>query len=149
MFDIKIRNLVSTIFFFFIIFYFNDSHSIHHHKRFSFNFTQGTEFFWKNRLLIFDHKYYSEYLMDLKAKECEINNRNLKIFFYFSEKYYHFDTKEIEKNLTFKSPFGVSIIGYDGELKFKSEKFVSFKDIILIIDKMPLRTKEKKFDRRC
>ena len=51
---IKIRSLVMTIFFF-IIFYFNDSNSVHHHKRLTFNFTQGTEFFWKNRLLIFDH----------------------------------------------------------------------------------------------
>ena len=57
--------------------------------------------------------------------------------------------KVIEKNLTFKLPFGVSIIGYDGELKFKSERFVSLKDLILIVDKMPLRIKEKKFDKSC
>ena len=148
MIDIKIRRLVITIFFF-IIFYFNDSYSVHHHKRLTFNFTQGTEFFWKNRLLIFDHKYYSKYLSNFKTMECEINNRNLKILFKFSEKYYHFDTKVIEKNLTFKLPFGVSIIGYDGELKFKSERFVSLKDLILIVDKMPLRIKEKKFDKSC
>ena len=54
-------------------------------------------FFWKNRLLIFDHKYYSKYLSNIKTMECEINNRNLKILFKFSEKYYHFDTKVIEK----------------------------------------------------
>ena len=50
MIDIKIRRLVITIFFF-IIFYFNDSYSVHHHKRLTFNYTQGTEFFWKNRPL--------------------------------------------------------------------------------------------------
>ena len=75
--------------------------------------------------------------------ECEINNRNLIILFKFSDKYYHFDTKGIEKSLTFKLPFDVSIIGYDGELKFKSDRFVSLKDIILIVDKMPMRIKEK------
>ena len=73
------------------------------------------------------------------------NNRNLIILFKFSEKYYHFDTKGIEKNLTLKLPFDVSIIGYDGELKFKSDRFVSLKDIILIVDKMSLRIKENKF----
>ena len=104
----------------FIIFYFNDL-TRHHHKRLTFNFTQGTEFFWKNRLLIFDHQYYSKYLSNIKTLECEINNRNLIILFKFSDKYYHFDTKGIEKSLTFKLPFDVSIIGYDGELKFKSE----------------------------
>ena len=80
--------------------------------------------------------------------ECEINNRNLIILFKFSEKYYYFDTKGIEKNLTFKLPFHVSIIGYDGELKFKSDRFDSLKDIILIVDKMPLRIKENKFDKK-
>ena len=144
---LKKRSLVITIFFL-LFFYFNDSNSVHHHKRLTFNFTQGTEFFWRNRLLIFDHKYYSKYLSNLKTMEYEINNRNLKILFKFSEKYYNFDTKGIEKDLTFKLPFYVSIIGYDGELKFKSERFVSLKDIILIVDKMPLRIKENKFDKK-
>ena len=40
------------------------------------------------------------------------------------------------------------MIGYDGELKFKSERFDSLKDIILIVDKMPLRIKENKFDKK-
>ena len=53
--------------------------------------------------------------------------------------------KGIEKDLTFKLPFYVSIIGYDGELKFKSDRFDSLKDIILIVDKMSLRIKENKF----
>ena len=57
--------------------------------------------------------------------------------------------KGIEKDLTFKLSFYESIIGYDGELKFKSDRFDSVKDIILIVDKMPLRIKENKFDKKA
>ena len=40
-------------------------------------------------------------------------------------------------------PFEVLIVGYDSKLNSKSERFVSLKNIIQVVDTMPLRIKEK------
>ena len=140
--------------FFFIIFFssfFFFSEAIHHHTRIYSNFFLKTKYFFSNRLIIFDTNDSENKLLKslLFINKCKIDNRKLKIFYKKHNSYFDLENDEKETSLKLDLPYKVSLIGMDGELKFKSAKLPNFEKFFEIIDKMPIRQQEAKDDQLC
>ena len=140
--------------FFFIIFFsgfFFFSEAVHHHTRIYSNFFFKTKYLWSNRLIIFDTNELENKLLKslLIRNKCELDNRKLKIFYKKNNSYFDLENDNREASLNFNLPFKVSLIGIDGELKFKSAKLQNFERYFEIIDDMPFRQQEAKDDQLC
>ena len=135
----------------FLILVFQDVNGIHHHKRVSQNVLIGTPYFWNNRIIVlnltdFEHKKMKE---DFIKKKCEMINRKLKIF--VKKNNFLIDLEDYKtKDLPyFKFKFKIVLIGIDGEIKYQSNILESFERYFNLIDDMPIRQTESKYDSNC
>ena len=127
------------------------THSVHHHSRVMVNLLEGTKYYMKKRLLIFNLDGEEKEIIEqsLISNLCEIKNRKLSVFFTKNKNYFNFLENETDYSLNFYLPFKVSLIGLDGDLKYKSEEYSELNLLLDIIDRMPLRKSEIKYDQTC
>ena len=100
-------------------------------------------FAWKKRIVLFISKSKYVYFINetdnfFRENNCENDNRNLL--------YIRIVGDEIKKyNISdkFENKYGMWLIGYDGQIKSYSSDISLLKKIHNIIDKMPMRKKEK------
>ena len=100
-------------------------------------------FAWEKRIVLFISKSKYVYFINetdnfFKKNKCENENRNLK--------YIRIVGNEVKKyNISekFKNKYGMWLIGYDGQIKSYSSDISLLKEIYNVVDKMPLRKKEK------
>tara|TARA_B100000029_G_scaffold109201_1_gene100688 strand:+ start:307 stop:777 length:471 start_codon:yes stop_codon:yes gene_type:complete len=143
--------LILKILIFYNLFFPSKIHSIHHHSRLMINLLEGTEYLWKKRVLIFNLRGQENQRMvkSLMSNLCELRNRKLLVFFKRDKKYYNFITNDIDKSLKFDFPFKITLIGIDGDLKYKSQENEELDFLFKVIDKMPMRKNSLKKDRKC
>ena len=100
-------------------------------------------FAWEKRIVLFISKSKYVYFINetdnffIKNK-CENDNRNLKYIRIVGD-----EVKKYNISEKFKNKYGMWLIGYDGQVKSYSSDISLLKEIYNIIDKMPLRKKEK------
>ena len=100
-------------------------------------------FAWEKRIVLFISKSKYVYFINetdnffIKNK-CENDNRNLKYIRIVGD-----EVKKYNISEKFKNKYGMWLIGYDGQIKSYSSDISLLKKIYNIIDKMPLRKKEK------
>ena len=100
-------------------------------------------FAWEKRIVLFISKSKYVYFINetdnfFKKNKCENDNRNLK--------YIRIVGDEVKKYIIsekFKNKYGMWLIGYDGQIKSYSSDISLLKEIYNVVDKMPLRKKEK------
>ena len=100
-------------------------------------------FAWKKRIVLFISKSKYVYFINetdnfFKKNKCENDNRNLKYIRIVGDEVKNYNISE-----KFKNKYGMWLIGYDGQIKSYSSDISLLKKIYNIIDKMPLRKKEK------
>lgn len=136
---------------FLYLFSFVNTFSIHHHPRLDSNLLKNTSFLGKNRVLILSSKdiEMSKLLKKYKNEECEIINRRIVVLLKKDNKYYNLSNNRQETIQKIILPHKVSLIGLDGNLKFVDDSFSSFKKYLNLIDEMPIRKKEIRFDIEC
>lgn len=125
--------------------------AIHHHPRIPINFLEDSNFLGKKRLILLNITQ-PEALKLKKAvelKNCEIENRKIEFLYIKKKEYFYLKNDEIEESLKYFLPHKISLIGLDGFLKFSNNKIETLETYFSFIDQMPLRKKEKKFDRLC
>ena len=100
-------------------------------------------FAWDKRIVLFISKLKYVYFINetdnfFKKNKCENDNRNLKYIRIVGDEVKNYNISE-----KFKNKYGMWLIGYDGQIKSYSSDISLLKKIYNIIDKMPLRKKEK------
>ena len=100
-------------------------------------------FAWDKRIVLFISKSKYVYFINetdnfFKKNKCENDNRNLKYIRIVGDEVKNYNISE-----KFKNKYGMWLIGYDGQIKSYSSDISLLKKIYNIIDKMPLRKKEK------
>ena len=100
-------------------------------------------FAWEKRIVLFISKSKYVYFINetdnfFKKNKCENENRNLKYIRIVGD-----EVKKYNISEKFKNKYGMWLIGYDGQIKSYSSDISLLKEIYNIIDKMPLRKKEK------
>ena len=100
-------------------------------------------FAWDKRIVLFISKLKYVYFINetdnfFKKNKCENDNRNLKYIRIVGDEVKNYNISE-----KFKNKYGMWLIGYDGQIKSYSSDISLLKKIYIIIDKMPLRKKEK------
>ena len=100
-------------------------------------------FAWEKRIVLFISKSKYVYFINetdnfFKKNKCENDNRNLKYIRIVGD-----EVKKYNISEKFKNKYGMWLIGYDGQIKSYSSDISLLKEIYNIIDKMPLRKKEK------
>ena len=100
-------------------------------------------FAWEKRIVLFISKSKYVYFINetdnfFKKNKCENDNRNLKYIRIVGDEVKNYNISE-----KFKNKYGMWLIGYDGQIKSYSSDVSLLKKIYNIIDKMPLRKKEK------
>ena len=100
-------------------------------------------FAWEKRIVLFISKSKYVYFINetdkfFKKNKCENDNRNLKYIRIVGDEVKNYNISE-----KFKNKYGMWLIGYDGQIKSYSSDISLLKKIYNIIDKMPLRKKEK------
>ena len=100
-------------------------------------------FAWKKRIVLFISKSKYVYFINetdkfFKKNKCKNDNRNLKYIRIVGDEVKNYNISE-----KFKNKYGMWLIGYDGQIKSYSSDISLLKKIYNIIDKMPLRKKEK------
>ena len=125
--------------------------SLHHHSRLMVNLLEGTEYYMEKRLLIFNLEANKREKLEryIFSNLCEIENRKLVVLFKEDKNHYNFITKEKDDFLKFNLPFVTSLIGLDGDLKYKSNSVEEFKILFDLIDSMPMRKKQMVNDKKC
>ena len=135
----------------FLILVFQDVNGIHHHKRVSQNVLIGTPYFWNNRIIVLDLTDFEQKKLkeDFIKKKCEIINRKLKIFLKKNNFLIDLEDNKIKVLPRFKFKFKAALIGIDGEIKYQSNILESFERYLSLIDDMPIRQTELKYDSNC
>ena len=100
-------------------------------------------FAWDKRIVLFISKLKYVYFINetdkfFKKNKCKNDNRNLKYIRIVGDEVKNYNISE-----KFKNKYGMWLIGYDGQIKSYSSDISLLKKIYNIIDKMPLRKKEK------
>lgn len=100
-------------------------------------------FAWEKRIVLFISKLKYVYFINetdnfFKKNKCKNDNRNLKYIRIVGDEVKNYNISE-----KFKNKYGMWLIGYDGQIKSYSSDISLLKKIYNIIDKMPLRKKEK------
>ena len=100
-------------------------------------------FAWEKRIVLFISKSKYVYFINetdnfFKKNKCENDNRNLKYIRIVGD-----EVKKYNISEKFKNKYGMWLIGYDGQIKSYSSDISLLKEIYNIVDKMPLRKKEK------
>ena len=100
-------------------------------------------FAWEKRIVLFISKSKYVYFINetdnfFKKNKCENDNRNLKYIRIVGD-----EVKKYNISEKFKNKYGMWLIGYDGQIKSYSSDISLLKEIYKIVDKMPLRKKEK------
>ena len=100
-------------------------------------------FAWEKRIVLFISKSKYVYFINetdnfFKKIKCENNNRNLKYIRIVGD-----EVKKYNISEKFKNKYGMWLIGYDGQIKSYSSDISLLKEIYNVVDKMPLRKKEK------
>ena len=100
-------------------------------------------FAWEKRIVLFISKSKYVYFINetdnfFKKNRCENDNRNLKYIRIVGD-----EVKKYNISEKFKNKYGMWLIGYDGQIKSYSSDISLLKEIYNIVDKMPLRKKEK------
>ena len=100
-------------------------------------------FAWEKRIVLFISKSKYVYFINetdnfFKKNKCENDNRNLKYIRIVGD-----EVKKYNISEKFKNKYGMWLIGYDGQIKSYSSDISLLKEIYNLIDKMPLRKKEK------
>lgn len=100
-------------------------------------------FAWEKRIVLFISKSKYVYFINetdnfFKKNKCKNDNRNLKYIRIVGDEVKNYNISE-----KFKNKYGMWLIGYDGQIKSYSSDISLLKKIYNIIDKMPLRKKEK------
>ena len=98
---------------------------------------------WEKRIVLFISKSKYVYFINetdnfFKKNKCEHDNRNLKYIRIVGD-----EVKKYNISEKFKNKYGMWLIGYDGQIKSYSSDISLLKEIYNIVDKMPLRKKEK------
>ena len=100
-------------------------------------------FAWEKRIVLFIPKSKYVYFINetdnfFKKNKCENDNRNLKYIRIVGD-----EVKKYNISEKFKNKYGMWLIGYDGQIKSYSSDISLLKEIYNVVDKMPLRKKEK------
>ena len=100
-------------------------------------------FAWEKRIVLFISKSKYVYFINetdnfFKKNKCENDNRNLKYIRIVGD-----EVKKYNISEKFKNKYGMWLIGYDGQIKSYSSDISLLKEIYNVVDKMPLRKKEK------
>ena len=100
-------------------------------------------FAWEKRIVLFISKSKYVYFINetdnfFKKNKCENDNRNLKYIRIVGD-----EVKKYNISEKFKNKYGMWLIGYDGQIKSYSSDISLLKKIYNVVDKMPLRKKEK------
>ena len=77
----------------------------------------------------------------------KLNKKNVRLK--IDNEYFYLKNDQKESSLTYILPSKVSIVGLDGFLKFSNNEIQSLDQYFTFIDQMPLRNKEKQFDKTC
>ncbi len=139
------------VFFVCLFSFFKEVLAIHHHPRLPINYLENSIFFGEKRV-VFMNISKSEALKlkkEIKQKKCEVENRKIVFLYKKNNEYYYLKNDQKESSLTYILPSKVSIVGLDGFLKFSNNEIQSLDQYFTFIDKMPLRKKEKQFDKTC
>ena len=100
-------------------------------------------FAWEKRVVLFISKSKYLYFINetdnfFKKNKCENDNRNLKYIRVVGD-----EVKKYNISEKFNNKYGMWLIGYDGQIKSYSSDISLLKEIYNVVDKMPLRKKEK------
>ena len=100
-------------------------------------------FAWEKRIVLFISKSKYVYFINetdnfFKKNKCENDNRNLKYIRIVGD-----EVKKYNISEKFRNKYGMWLIGYDGQIKSYSSDISLLKEIYNVVDKMPLRKKEK------
>ena len=140
-----------TLLFLFQFFILKEVLAIHHHPRFPINFLEGSIFLGKKRLIVLNvpKNKILKLKKEVEDKKCEIENRKLIFLYKKKNEYFYVINNKIENSIKYILPYNISLIGIDGFLKYSNKEIESLEKYFLLIDQMPLREKEKEYDKPC